>query len=171
DIKGEKGDDTLFGDAGDDKLEGKDGNDTLIGGTGSDELKGGNNIDELIGVDTINGVSGLGVGEIDLLKGEGGSDRFVLGDSGQVFYDDGDTASSGVADYALIDDFKLDQGDTIQLAGTSDNYVLETSPDGLPNGTGIFLTDGQTEPEAIAVVKDVDLDELSLDDSEVFSFI
>lgn len=171
DLKGTDAADDLSGGAGNDKLEGKDGNDILIGGLGNDELKGGDGIDELIGVDTIAGVSGLGVGEVDELKGDKDGDRFILGNSGQVYYNDGDVTTAGTGDYALIDDFEFDEADSVQLQGQSGDYVLGDSPDGLPKGTAIFLASGQTEPEAIAVFKNIDSDELSLDDQAVFSFV
>lgn len=161
-IKGEKGNDYLFGDAGNDKLEGKDGNDTIIGGTGNDELKGGKGIDEIIGVDTVNGVAGLGQGEIDKLKGEDGSDRFVLGDSTQPYY-----AGQGNQDYGLIDDFELDESDTIQLHGNANDYSLGTDVPDLPDGTAIFS--GTNQEELIGVVKDVE--GLTLDDTSVFGFV
>jgi hypothetical protein len=161
-IEGKKGNDNLFGNAGDDKLEGKDGNDTIIGGTGNDELKGGKGIDEIIGVDTINGVAGLGQGEIDKLKGEDDSDRFVLGDSTQPYY-----VGQGNLDYGLIDDFELDESDTIQLYGNADDYNLETNVPNLPKGTAIFL--GTDREELIGVVKNVE--GLTLDDTSVFGFV
>ena len=161
-MKGEKGNDNLFGDAGDDKLEGKDGNDTIIGGTGNDELKGGDGIDVIIGVDTINGVAGLGSGEIDKLKGEGDSDRFILGDSSQAYY-----VGQGNSDYGLIDDFELDESDTIQLYGNANDYSLETDVPDLPDGTAIFLGTGRDE--LVGVVKDIE--ELTLTDTNVFRFV
>lgn len=168
-IEGKKGNDTIFGSAGDDEIEGDDDNDILIGGIGSDELKGGKGSDELIGVDTINGVSGLGVGEIDTLKGEKDSDRFILGDNG-VYYNDGDVTNSGLGDYALIDDFEFKEGDTIQLQGTSNDYVLESSFDGLPKGTVVLLAE-ENSFEAIAVIKDINPSELSLSDPNSFTFV
>ena len=161
-IKGKKGNDNLFGEAGDDKLEGNDGNDTIIGGTGNDELKGGNGIDKIIGVDTINGVAGLGQGEIDKLKGEKNSDRFVLGDSTQAYY-----VGQGNQDYGLIDDFELDESDTIQLYGDASNYSLQTDVPDLPDGTAIFS--GTNQEELIGVVKDVE--GLTLTDTSVFTFV
>ncbi|MGD1921415.1 MAG: SBBP repeat-containing protein, partial [Pleurocapsa sp.] len=161
-MKGEDGNDNLFGGAGDDKLEGKDGNDTIIGGTGNDELKGGDGIDEIIGVDTINGVTGLGLGEIDKLKGEKDSARFVLGASTQAYY-----GGQGNLDYGLIDDFDLDESDTIQLSGNANDYSLATDVADLPKGTAIFL--GANQEELIGVVKDAE--DLTLTNTSVFSYV
>lgn len=67
-IDGNAGDDTLYGDGGSDKLYGNDGNDTLIGGGGDDELYGGE------GNDTLNGGDGK-----DELYGNAGDDTLYGG--------------------------------------------------------------------------------------------
>ncbi|MEO1341266.1 MAG: SBBP repeat-containing protein, partial [Cyanobacteria bacterium J06635_13] len=161
-IKGKKGNDDLFGDAGDDKLKGEDGNDTLTGGIGDDELEGGKGLDRLTGVDPNDPNSSLTGGEIDKLKGNDGSDVFVLGDPTQAYY-----GGQGNQDYGLIDDFELDESDTIQLSGSADNYSLASDVADLPKGTAIFLgTDGN---ELIGIVKDVD--DLTLTNTDVFTFV
>lgn len=57
------------------------------------------------------------------------------------------------SDYALITNFNSTQ-DSIQLAGTINDYVLGSSGDGLPSGIGIYLTipDGG-QNELIAIVQ------------------
>ncbi|MBD2443165.1 hypothetical protein H6G25_08115, partial [Dolichospermum sp. FACHB-1091] len=96
------------------------GNDTINGGAGNDTINGGT------GNDTIDGVNGTlltpGLGEIDVLTGGTGSDRFILGNATKVYYDDGNTLTNGSNDYADITDFNI--GDIIQLQGTSSNYLL-----------------------------------------------
>ncbi|BAY41396.1 hypothetical protein NIES2111_57920 (plasmid) [Nostoc sp. NIES-2111] len=172
---GGNGDDLLidlnfrFG-GGDDYLDGGNGNDTLRGGTGNDTLNGGNGNDTLIGAETPGTVPIefriYGIGEIDTLTGGNGSDTFVLGLPGlnevgniDSFYGSrnrdpgGGLITQGNNDYALITDFNSTQ-DTIQLAGTINDYVLGSSGDGLPSGIGIYLTipDSATN-ELIAIVQ------------------
>lgn len=105
------------------KLEGKGGNDillggkfgnTLEGGAGNDLLRGNNGSDILQGSDNSNSV------EKDTLLGAGGADTFVLGTSngGSFYLGDG---------FAIIQDFKWREGDTIQVVGSISDYRLETS--------------------------------------------
>jgi hypothetical protein len=63
------------------------------------------------------------MGEIDYLTGGIGSDRFILGDSTWIGYDDGLTTNAGTNDYAEIADFNISEGDLIQLQGGV-NYLL-----------------------------------------------
>jgi hypothetical protein len=162
-LKGEKGDDLLNGGDGDDWLEGGDREDTITGGTGHDTLKGGDNDDILIGVDPT--ASQPGVGEIDRLTGDYPGDEdddiFVLGDANQVYYQ-GDHQT----DYALITDF--DVRDQVQLKGSPEHYELEASPVGLPNGTAILLTTGNTD-ELIGIIQGTS--NLDLWDHQIFSFV
>ena len=162
----------LSGFAGDDTLAGKRGNDLLLGGYGHDSLQGGGGQDTLTGVDPVG--SQPGFNEIDKLTGGHDADLFVLGQASlegtpAIFYDDGDTATVGTDDYALINDFSTEDGDKIELFGEASDYLLGASPEGLASGTGIYLNDGAT-PELIAVVKNVLPDTLSLDNSEQFIF-
>ncbi|MGB3292621.1 MAG: polysaccharide deacetylase family protein [Phormidesmis sp.] len=142
----------ISGSSGNDSLKGGDQDDLLIGGTGSDRLEGGSSNDILTGVDP-NGVL-PGQGEIDVLKGGSGADLFVLGDSKQVYYNDGILNNSGFADYGLIDDFKAGDGDRIQLWDGASNYVLRPSAGSLPKGTAIYLLTSGVD-ELIGIVKGV----------------
>lgn len=126
-------------------LSGEAGNDSLLGGKGDNTLLGGAGDDLLFGTDTVN----AGVGEIDTLLGGSGADVFVLGELGQVFYDDGDVTMAGRGDYALIQDFAIAQ-DTIQLVGSAANYRLGTAADQL--STELWLDDSSVEGELIAVL-------------------
>ncbi|NEP09389.1 MAG: hypothetical protein F6K14_03955 [Symploca sp. SIO2C1] len=178
---GGKDDDRLYGLSGDDTLFGNSGNDTLFGNEGNDKLSGGSDIDILygeIGNDTLNGGSGndtligadldsaqIGLGEVDILTGGTGADLFVLGNASQAFYNDGNDADLGLADYVIINDFRLDQTDVIQLSN-QENYSLGSSPTGLPSGTAIFM-DSNGQDELIAVVKNVTLSDFSTG----FSFV
>ncbi len=119
-IKGGKGDDTLFGGGGNDKLSGGKGNDTLNGGTGDDKLKGGKGNDVLNGDagndrldggkgnDTLNGgadddeldggkgndILNGGAGN-DVLAGGEGDDRLLGGDGDDVLVGDSYGSGSG----------------------------------------------------------------------------
>lgn len=161
-IKGKKGNDNLFGNGGDDKLKGEDDDDTLVGGSGNDELEGGKGADILTGIDPNDPNGSLAGGEIDELKGGDDSDIFVLGNSTQAYY-----AGQGNQDYGLIDDFERDESDTIQLSGSADDYSLGADVADLPKGTAIFS--GTNQDELIGIVEDVE--ELSLSDTTVFTFV
>lgn len=130
-----------------DTLQGAAGNDNLFGGTGNDFLYGGT------GNDMLTGSSATLVGEIDTLTGGAGKDTFNLGNGTQVFYDDGNPATGGKSDYALITDFNI-SADVIQLNATKNDYVLAPSPKGLPDGTAIYRDKPGSEPnELIGIVK------------------
>jgi hypothetical protein len=75
-----------------------------------------------------------GRGEIDQLTGGTGVDQFILGDSNNVYYNDGSLLTPGTGDYASIIDFNASQ-DQIQLKGSASNYVLNVSG----SNTKIFL--------------------------------
>jgi hypothetical protein len=158
DYKGTDRNDIYFGGSANDKLEGGKGDDTLYGRGGSDEINGGDEVDILIGVDP--GSALAGSGEIDKLKGEAGADLFVLGGADRAYY-----LGNGNKDYALIEDFKKDQGDKIQLHGNAGGYRLANDVKGLPKGTGIIST---ATDDLVGIVKDVK--GLSLSDSTVFTF-
>jgi len=139
----------IIGDQENNILEGTTGNDTILGLAGNDTLNGSE------GNDILQGSSLTTAGEIDILTGGTGSDTFVLGTPARVFYDDGDDTTDGTGDYALIADFNPNV-DAIQLGWSKDNYILGGVPEGLPDGTGIFLDKPGDEPdELIAIVQGV----------------
>lgn len=112
--------DRLFGKGGNDLLAGFANHDNLEGGTGNDTLEGGTGNDILIGVDR----NVTDIFERDTLKGGGDNDRFVLGDRGNLFYD-----NNRYNDFATIEDFQLGV-DRIQLIGSASDYQV--------GGNGIF---------------------------------
>ena len=129
-------------------IHGNEDNDTITGGTGIDTLYGD------IGNDILSGFnpnsSTLGQGTIDNFNGGAGSDRFVLGDSNWIGYDDGSNTSAGVADYANIADFKSSENDVIQLRGSSTDYLLAT----VGADTQILINKAGAEPdELIGVIR------------------
>ncbi len=128
-IDGNIGNDEIFGDnlnnqeGGDDRLTGGAGNDTLLGGVGNDQLFGGDDNDTLYGDagnDTLSGSDGSDQGEIDVIIGGTGADRFILGNQEKAFYQ-----GRKDADYANILDFSASERDTLQLHGTRQNYSLK----------------------------------------------
>lgn len=86
-------------------------------------------------------------------------DRFVLGvrENSEIFYNDGNSWSSGSNDYALIQNFAVGQ-DILQLKGSLSNYSLSVR-----TGTGIGTLAADTYiyartgilNELVAIVQDV----------------
>ncbi|NEQ79109.1 MAG: calcium-binding protein [Moorea sp. SIO2I5] len=172
-FSGGESDDILVGGTGNDTLDGGEGNDIIAGLSGDDSISGG------LGDDTLTG-GGISVSQdgnsttifvidtsgIDTLSGGEGADRFVLGGESQfvgettvIQYDE-----AGNDDYALITDFDTSE-DVIQLGGSKSDYRLDSSPIGLPSGTGIFLGN-----ELIAIVQsssELDLSASYFEGSEV----
>lgn len=172
---GGDGNDSLRGQSGEDKLFGDDGNDRLEGGFGNDKLFGGAGDDFLVGAGA-NGYYGepfsRGKGEIDILTGGTGADKFQIGQpsaratqGGGADYNDADASTPGVNDYALITDFNQNE-DSMVLAGFREGrkveYLLGASPEGLPSGTGIFVNTGTEPNELIAILQGNSPDSLSL---------
>jgi Ca2+-binding RTX toxin-like protein len=163
--------------SGNDFLDGGQGNDILDSGTGNDVLLGGKGDDILTAAGyTPGGIDpggNYGLGEIDILVGREGRDTFNLGGRNatgtfSVFYDDHNPTNPGYGDYAVIADFNPNK-DTIRLVGTASDYILGSSPSGLPQGIAINLNQPNGElDELIAIVQAVS--SLSLD-SSYFTFI
>jgi Ca2+-binding RTX toxin-like protein len=143
-INGGAGYDTLYGEGGDDVLYGYYGNDSLSGGDGNDYLNSAGSDDR-------------GFGSIDTLTGGANADRFDLDGPTGANYDDGNPATAGRNDYALITDFSTTE-DSIYLDGSASLYALGTSPMTGRSTTEIYLnTDGVAgvgaTDELIAVVQ------------------
>ena len=117
-----------------------EGRDIVVGTAGADILSG---------VDVSRGQTGRG--EIDVFNGEAGSDIFVLGEDDLVFYNDGNPTGSGAGDYAYIWDFETGV-DTLQLAGSQDDYVIGTAPTTGPPGIAIRYLDPAGASELIAIL-------------------
>ncbi|MGL5807757.1 MAG: calcium-binding protein [Xenococcaceae cyanobacterium] len=150
-IIGGSGNDTIRGAAGNDIITGLGGRNILVGDSGNDTLAGGGiSVRDNNSIRISSDTNGL-----DYLYGGEARDTFVLGgqpDQGQgteaiAFYD-----QRGNNDYAVIADFSASD-DRIILGGASTDHSLGASPNGLPQGTGIFKGG-----ELIAIVQgDTDL--------------
>ncbi len=169
---------TISGTSGSDTLLGGAGNDTLTGNKGNDILNGGAGADRLIGIDPTD--ANLGRGDIDFLTGGTGNDLFVLGNASGVFYDDGNTTTSGFGDYATITDFG--DGDRIQLKGIASDYILSTRTVTGISGVGLFRNNGtgiganaaglDASDELIAVISaDRNFTGLNLNDLSKFTYV
>ncbi len=117
-------------------INGGAGDDTIVGNKGNDRIFGLAGNDTLIGIDLND--ANLGRGEIDYLQGGSGNDAFVLGNASGVFYDDGNSLTSGLADCAFIADYG--NGDRIQLKGQASDYILRE--EGF-SGAWLYRNDGQ----------------------------
>lgn len=145
-------------------IKGNSGDNVLRGGKLNDSLFGASGNDVLTGCES--GGFGLlpprhGVGEIDSLTGGPGRDLFVLAAPassglllGSRFYDDGNSASVGRSDYALITDFTVGQ-DQLQLFGAASSYFIEASGLAGVNGVGLWHEQGVND-ELIAVLRSSD---------------
>ena len=159
-LYGNQGLDTIYGGEGNTVIAGGQDNDLLYGGTGNDIVSGDKGNDTLTGVD--NKATNPGVGEIDTLTGGSEVDTFLLGDITKVYYNDTVETTPGITDYALITDFNPAQ-DTIVLRGSAADYLLASSPSGLPSGAAIYLKGtGTAQNELIAILQNLNVDRLSL---------
>ena len=150
------GDDKISGGAGNDTIDAGDGNDLVFGFVGNDILNGEAGDDVLIGA---NPVSDFGKDEKDILNGGLGEDVFVLGDLEHLYYDDGDSASIGEYDYALIEDLSVGE-DYIQLHDSVEFYSLDfyTAASGEIQADLIYDPGIAARGELIAILEDIDHD-------------
>lgn len=142
----------------DDILIGSDNSDRIVAGAGDDILTG---VKASVSRITNNGVSSVtiisnsnpGQGERDRLTGGTGFDKFILGDSTSIYYNDNNSSISGKQDKAIILDFNRSE-DKIQLNGSASDYVLKE----VSGHTRIFLDDDgvsgfSRQDELIGIVK------------------
>lgn len=166
-LSGSTNQDYLWGGNDNDSLLGGDGNDVLYGESGNDTLVGEAGNDILIGADEL--ARSPGRGEIDILTGNAGSDIFVLGRGDRVFYDDGNPLIPGITDYAIVSDFTI--GIDVIILPRGNNYRLGSSPIQGQSGTGIFFDNPNSSTELVAIVQNVELQSLDLNNSSQFVFI
>ena len=118
--------------------------------TGSDIVQGTTGNDQLMAVDT--GDLLPGKDEIDVFVGQEGADIFVFGDINGSYYDDGIGATLGETDYGFVWDF-TPGADKIQLAGSTNDYLLAEDTANLPAGTSIWLAGtGDDEDELVGLL-------------------
>ncbi|MGD1881866.1 MAG: cadherin-like domain-containing protein [Paracoccaceae bacterium] len=121
--------------------------------TGNDIIQGDDTNEIMIAADV--GSVAPGRDEIDVFVGAGGSDVFVFGDSDGTFYDDGNGATAGQADYGFVWDFEKDI-DQVQLAGSAADYILTEDHTGLTAGTAVWhLGTGGDADELVGLLNGV----------------
>lgn len=167
-LNGDGSGDRLNGSIGDDTLNGGVGNDTLNGGLGNDLLNGNEDNDILDGTNSPD--SKYGVNELDTLIGGTGTDIFTLGDDGQVYYDDKNTFSKGINDFARISGVNVTQ-DIVKLQGRPHQYSLNLYQNGSStyNAEIIYNPGDYVLGELIGVLENVSAN-LSISDP-LFSII
>ena len=154
-LRGDEGNDSIVGDAGFDDANGNMGNDTVstgagedycVGGKDNDSLSGGANYDLVygnLGEDTCNGDDGddivRGGQGNDLVNGGAGND-FVSGDKGDDTMTGGAGAdvfhTFGDAGIDRVTDFRLSEGDRVQLAPGTVYTLSQSGADTVINMTG-----------------------------------
>jgi Ca2+-binding RTX toxin-like protein len=132
-FQGTQGSERIDGSNFHDTLIGAGGNDTLYGEAGNDFLAGGD------GNDYLDGYASFNSREFDTLQGGAGIDIFVLGNTRQGAFYQGD-GHAVIADYNFRDDY-------IQLRGSASQYKLTRQG----NDTLVQMTNGDT----LAVVQNV----------------
>ncbi|WP_459195334.1 calcium-binding protein [Nostoc sp. FACHB-892] len=165
----------LYGGDGNDIILGRDGNDALFGSRGSDILNGGCGDDIIDGIgEVFRGVgynpSQYGSQDIDVLTGGSGADSFILQGSNGRSPIGASHRWFGNDDYSLITDFNPCDGDVIRLATNVESngltiegqYILGTTPEGLPAGTAIYANNIGTQPELVAILRGISPGTLSL---------
>ena len=73
--------------------------------------------------------------------------------------------AQGLDDYALIEDFTVGS-DLLEVVGSANNYTFASSPNGLPDGTGVFFEQAGETNELIAILEGTSSD--TLDPADVF---
>lgn len=133
-LLGGDGADILTGNSKGDELYGGSGVDDLTGGAGNDAISGGGDNDTLTGS---SGTKLVGNFENDILIGDDGADKFVLGNTNGDFYLYGENeyqesgerlvSTSENPDYAIIIDFNKADGDLVQLSNKYEYYKMPVS--------------------------------------------
>ena len=157
-IFGLGGNDKISGSSQNDTIEGGAGNDILGGYRGNDIIRGGNGNDTIVGYRYAD-LATAGDGEVDTLTGGSGADLYILSyqNSGKLYIPY--QSNTDNADYALITDFKLVEGDRIQLVQPTNSvssgyaYQLKAAPVGLPTGTAIYAGSNANSLGLIAIIQ------------------
>jgi len=152
------GNDKISGSSQNDTIEGGAGNDILGGYRGNDIIRGGNGNDTIVGYRYAD-LATAGDGEVDTLTGGAGADLYILSyqNSGRLYIPY--QSNTDNADYALITDFKIAEGDRIQLVQPTNSgssgyaYQLKAAPIGLPTGTAIYAGSNANSLGLIAIIQ------------------
>jgi len=154
-LRGDEGNDSITGGADFDDINGNKGNDVITGGSGNDWLVGGQDNDLItatggdpilygnLGSDTLNGGPGndliRGGQADDLLSGGAGND-WLSGDRGSDTITGGAGADTfhtfGDAGIDRVTDFRLSDGDRVQLDPGTVYTVTQSGEDTVINMTG-----------------------------------
>ena len=120
-LRGDGGDNVLWGHEGGDTLKGNAGRDVLVGGRGADRLSGGDDNDTFVYVKTADSHQG----HEDLITDLGSGDSINLGAI------DADTSATGDQAFSLVSQFSHNPGELILVfkAG-SGNTLLKGDVDG-----------------------------------------
>ncbi len=145
-LQGTSGNDSLMGSNQADTLQGGAGHDLLNGGDGNDTLFGGDGNDVLIG----------GKGS-DILWGQGGADTFV--------WRANDAGTPGNPDRDVIKDFKLSEGDKLDLSdllqgettSTIDNFLKLIVDNSTGNATLLVSKEGHLNDAGASAASNADL--------------
>lgn len=135
-IYGEQDDDLLFGEEGNDKLYGGYDDDKLDGGVGNDQLFGEQGLDTLLGGDG-NDVLDGGI-EADSMVGGSGNDTYYVDNAGDKVIDNGSASD--------VDTVIVTQSITYTLGANIENAT--TTATGDSNITGNTLNNGLTGNDA-----------------------
>jgi hypothetical protein len=141
--RGNRGHNVMTGNMGNNHLWAGEGNDTLIGGLGADHLFGESEADHLIGIEAtfdpirkrVNASTfSPGRNEIDQLTGGAGRDRFILGESGLAYYNDGHTSGHQKANASLFGLIgrSSDAGWRAVSGGSKFHFGIDFSSNGTP---------------------------------------
>jgi hypothetical protein len=153
----------------------------LWGTSGNDTITGQDQVCELITAVSASGnqTSPTGTGQVDVVTGGSGADLFQLSQLRsrrlQVFYDDGNTRSTGLNDYLQIQDFNSSE-DLLRFAGGV-YFSLNNGNDtqiwwDRNNNSSLSTTDNtSSSDELIAILKDVQLGSLTISSTAAPSWV
>lgn len=152
-VKGQGGDDTIFGGSASDTLRGGGGNDILYGADGDDSLNGGNSRDSLEGGDGADSLQAgrgpdtlLGEDGDDVLQGQRGKDTLIGGDGDDTLggNDGGDRIEAGAG------------ADVIRGGAGNDTILAGDGMDIITGGGGRDLIHGEAGGDLVIAGSDND---------------
>lgn len=161
--------DDTFGYAGNDKITGSNANDYLYGGNGEDKGSGNDNLIGGAGEDSLYGEDGNdsldGGSQDDYLFGGAGADKLTGGSGSDTFIfdiEDYDFSILSKVAFDTVTDFKIIEGDSIDLYGFGDYLgVVANKAAGIREEYQLFYSqsdgtiyfDAEYEGQPVAIVK------------------